>query len=195
MKTLTFIFLFLLGFINDGAAQKDTTITKKAYDSLRFELYQKKDAINSLRWANQLKMDDVKVDSIFVRSDSLIIRYRKGKKLICQKEILLTKVPLRKAPCIAFWIAKYHDSQERLIYTEYWEGICYDDTEEEALRGFEGKLAKKERIFYDNQHRLIRKYVFEDRFGRNIVQQTVYSYNGGRQSQVKKELDRNSFWD
>jgi len=69
MRSLLLIATILGGQITFGQNSKDTTITKWALDSLRFQLWQESGTINSMHWAYKLKAHTYNMDTVSAGND------------------------------------------------------------------------------------------------------------------------------
>ena len=108
MKTLLLISSFLFGQVVFGQNSKDTTISKWTLDSLKAELWKKSETINNMKWAYQRKGNAIKVDTTFIRQDSLVINHRtKDNKQIYQESINLRKVSFKKDYCKGLIVKRF----------------------------------------------------------------------------------------
>lgn len=177
----------------------DTTVSKWTLDSLRFELWQKSRTINSMRWAYQMKVKASKSDTIFVRPDSMLVNFFSlDRKMISQHSINLWENPSSKKLCPTKTIQRYFNEQEKIVYIEYWDNFCYDESEkdDETIR-IDGKLTKEERIVYDTLGRIKRRLTYEyQSFKEGLTIQIDYSYNdSGEETQKASKISRYNFWD
>jgi|GEM_PF-2945271 hypothetical protein len=197
MKTLLFISSFLFGQVVSGQYSKDTTISKWTLDSLKSELWQKSETINRMTWAYQLKGSITKVDTVFVRQDSMVINHMtKENKILYQESINLRKVSFKKDYCKGLIIKRFFDTNERPVFNEYWDGLCYDETEkDEDVKYFDSKLRQIERVFYNKTGQIIKRLTFEyQSYGRQAVYQFTSDYDNGKQKQTITKLDKYCFW-
>jgi len=198
MKTLLLISSFLFVQVVFGQDSKDTTILKWILDSLNFQIWQKSETINRMKWVYQLKDNTQKIDTTFIRQDSIVInRWTKENKQFYQESINLRKVSFKKEYCKGSIVKRFFDGQGRVIYIEYWDGICYAETKkEEDVRYFDSRLRQIERIIYDKAGQKIRRLTYEyQSYGREVVYEFTYAYNTGEEKQTVNKIDKYSFWD
>lgn len=197
MKTLLFITSLVFGQFVFGQYSKDTTISKWTLDSLKSELWHKSETINRMTWAYKRKGNIAKVDTIFIRQDSLVINHwTKENKLIYQESINLREVPFKKDYCKGLIVKRFFNSDEMPVFNEYWDGLCYDETEKvEDIKNFDSKLRQIERIIYSKTGQILKRLTFEyQRYGRQAVYEFTYDYDNGKETQTIKNIDKYSFW-
>ena len=151
-----------------------------------------------MKWAYQRKGNIIKVDTTFIRQDSLVINHwTKDNKHIYQESINLRKVSFKKDYCRGLIVKRFFDEQQRPAYIEYWDGLCYDETEkDEDVKYFDSKLRQIERVIYDKAGQKIRRLTYEyQSYGRQVVYQFTYGYDNGKEKQTMKIIDKYSFWD
>lgn len=198
MKTLLLITSFLFGQFAFGQTSKDTIISKWTLDSLRSELWQKSGTINRMRWSYQLKVNTSKIDTVFIRQDSIVInRWTKNNTQLYQESINLRKVSFKKEYCKGLIVRRYFDENEKVIYIEYWDGLCYDETKkDEDEKYFDERLRQIERIIYDKAGQKLKRLTYEYQSYRpETAYQITYSYDNGKENQTVKKIDKYSFWD
>ena len=198
MKTLLLISSFLFGQVVCGQNSKDTTISKWTLDSLKAELWKKSENINDMKWAYQRKGNAIKVDTTFIRQDSLVINHRtKDNKQLYQESINLRKVSFKQDYCKGLIVKRFFNDEQRPAYIEYWDGLCYDETEkDDDVKHFNSRLRRIERIIYDKAGQITRRLTYEyQSYGREEVYQFTYSYDNGKEKQTIRIMDKYSFWD
>lgn len=198
MKTLLLISCFLLGQVALGQNSKDTTISKWTLDSLRSELWQKSETINRMRWAYQLKVKTHKVDTIFIRQDSIVInRWTTDNRKLYQESINLRSVSFKKEYCKGLIVRRFFNEDERAIYIEYWDGLCYDENEKsEDEIYFDERLRQIQRVIFDKSGQITKRLTYEYQSHRpETAYQITYSYENGKEHQTVKKIDKYSFWD
>ncbi|MBX2925163.1 MAG: hypothetical protein KF746_23380 [Chitinophagaceae bacterium] len=163
MKTLLLISSLLFAQIALGQHSKDTTISKWTLDSLRSELWQKSGTINRMRWTYQLKVNTSKVDTIFIRQDSIVInRWTKDNRQLYQESINLRKVSFKKEYCKGLIVKRFFNDDER--------------------------LRQIERVIYDKAGQKIKRLTYEYQSYRpEIAYQITYSYENGKENQTVKK--------
>ena len=198
MKPLLLISSFLFGQVVFGQNSKDTTISKWTLDSLKAELWKKSETINDMKWAYQRKGNTMKVDTTFMRQDSLVINHwTKDNKHLYQESINLRKVSFKQDYCKGLIVKRFFDDGQRPTYIEYWDGLCYDETEkDEDVKYFDSKLRRIERVIYNKAGQKITRFTYEyQSYGREVAYQFTYSYDTGKERQTMKIIDKYSFWD
>ena len=198
MKTLLLISSFLFGQVVFGQYTKDTTISNWTLDSLKSELWQKSETINRMKWAYQRKGNAIKIDTTFIRQDSIVINHwTKHNKQLYQESINLRKVSFKQEYCKGLIVKRFFNDEQRPVFIEYWDGLCYDETEkEEDVKYFDSKLRKIERVIYDKAGQKTKRLTYEyQSYGRQAVNQFTYIYDNGMEKQSMKIMDKYSFWD
>ena len=156
------------------------------------------ETINRMKWAYQLKVNRDKVDTIFVRQDSIVINYwtREDKQLY-QESINFRKVSFKKDPCKGLIVKRFFNDKEKPIYIEYWDGLCYDETEkEEDVKYYDARLTKIERVVYDKTGQITCKLLYEYQSYRpEQAYQITYWIDNGKQNQAVRKIDKYDFWD
>ena len=189
---------FLFGQVVLGQYSKDTTISKWTLDSLKSVLWQKSETINRMTWAYQLKVNSIRVDTVFIRQDSMVINHwTKDNKQLLQESINLRKVSFKKDYCKGLIVKRFFNSEQRPVYIEYWDGLFYDETEKEGdVKYFDSKLRMIERVIYDKIGQKIRRLTFEyQSYRKEAVYEFTYIHGNEKESQTIKQIDKYSFWD
>jgi len=144
---LSISIFFFTQFLH-GQTSNDTIISKKYIDSLKRKLADEKDRNNFLYWHYRLKSDVIKVDTVFIRSDSADITHYVKSYLDENLIPLMTKsVSNYTKNEVTDYIERYYHDKLQVRYIEYWYAIADDK--------FDAKLSRKERIEYDNLGRVI----------------------------------------
>ncbi len=198
MKTLLLISSFLFGQVAFGQHSKDTTISKWTLDSLRSQHWQKAGTINNMRWSYQLKVNTSKIDTIFIRQDSIVInRWTKDNRQLYQESINLRKVSFKKDYCKDLIVRRFFNENERVVYIEYWDGLCYDETKkDEDEIYFEERLRQIERVIYNKAGQKIKRLTYEYQSYRpDTAYQITYLNDNGKENQTVKRIDKYNFWD
>jgi hypothetical protein len=197
MKFRLFLISFFICQVVCGPSHKDTTISKRTLDSLKSELWQKSETINRIGWAYRLKVDSHKVDTVFLRPDSLVVTYwTKEKKHLYQESINLRKGSFKKDFCKGLIVKRFFNRQGQGVYIERWDGLCYDETDKEKDEiYFDSRLRQIERVIYNNAGQIIRRMSHEYQSYRSeMTLQFVYLYDNGIERQTVQRVDKNSFW-
>lgn len=108
MKTLLLLSSLLFGEIVFGQLSKDTTISRWTLDSLQSEVWHKSATLSRMKWAYQRKENLLKMDSIFIRQDSIVINHwSKENKLLYQESINLRKGSFKSGYCKGLIVKRF----------------------------------------------------------------------------------------
>ena len=141
MRHALILILILPGQISIAQLKLDTTISKKALDSLYQELARYKDAKNQSYFNHIVSESTIRVDSIFsTDKDTLtIFYYSRANNLLRRQEIHLDKSGCR------LWLNDaYFDTTGLKLYEEQWKMGC---NWENNITGF---LKNRYRYHYDS---------------------------------------------
>jgi hypothetical protein len=127
----------------------------------------------------------------------VINHWTKDNKQLYQESINLRKVSFKQDYCKGLIVKRFFNDEQRPVYIEYWDGLCYDETEkDEDAKYFDSKLRQVERVIYDNAGQKIRRLTYEyQSYGREAVYQFTYGYDNGKENQTIKKIEKYSFWD
>ena len=188
MKHFALLILFtLLTQFLFGQTVNDTIVSKTYIDSLKKEIAELRDKNNGLYWRNRLKSDIVKIDTVFIRPDSVdIIHYVKSyidESLIV---LMIKSVSNFSKGKVTDYIEHFYDYKKQLRYVEFWNAINDEK--------FVARLYKKERLEYDNSSRLKLHVTYLSSERRTITKTIWYDSLGNANSRTETKKGY-SMWD
>lgn len=141
MKTCLSVLLILIAHCSTAQYKQDTTISKKALDSVLQQLASYKDGIKQRNLSSFISEKTFSIDTLYsAGKDTLTISNRDKNKRLLMTQVFYTD----KAGCKTWLHHSFYDTTTRLMYQEHWKLGC--DTEKD-ITGF---LQNRTRFHYDS---------------------------------------------